>query len=358
MKINTDSYVPVLRWKGAERTALQRLTADVRSSVVPIIEFVPQDFAADVKEGSLRKLAKSLINSCGWNYSFIVDASLLGDGVAASCIAAVCNEAMRYNPAIGIVTGVNKSAQYQEEVSNILSRSSADLVLRVSSVEFRQAGITAIIDEVLARLGTHRDTTHLLLDFGYIDASGMDYIPWLRNLPTLTDWRSVTVLAGTFPKDLGQLAANEEHLLERGEWPSWCELAEAVGVPVAFGDYTIQHPYFKDNEGKGFNFSASIRYTVPRGYLVFRGEGVRNDGSPGYQQYLAEAQLLSERPEFCGGPFSWGDGFIAEKSHERVKTGGPKEWLSAGINHHITFTVREIQRQVGVPVPAKDLSHN
>lgn len=352
MNLKPETYMPVLRWKGAEKTALQKLGSDVRASIVPLVELVPKDFFADAKQGMLARVAKELIKSSGWQHPFIIDPALLGNEIAAKCIATICREVTRVNQGIGIATGVGRSPAYQAQVSHVLQNGRADLVLRVESIEFRQAGISSAINETLAALARTREQTHLVLEFGHIPVSGLNYLPWLRNLPSLTDWRSVTVIAGTFPKDLSQLAANEERTLERGEWGSWCELQTMGATAVNFGDYTIQHAYFEDNEGKGFNFSASIRYTTPDGYLVLRGEGVRNDGSPGYQQYLSEATLLMERPEFSGYSFSWGDAYIAEKVRDMTKTGGPKEWLSAGINHHITLIVNQIRERVGVPATA------
>jgi hypothetical protein len=225
----------------------------------------------------------------------------------------------------------------------------SDLVLRLSSYEFRQAAIGSMIDATLAELGTSRRRTHLLLDFGCIAASGMNFAAWFRNLPDLSAWKSVTVLAGTFPKDLSGFDPNGEYDLERGEWTSWCELSDSIKVPIAFGDYTVQHAFFEEREGKGFNFSASIRYTTPGGYLLFRGEGVRNADGPGYQQYLGEATLLCARSEFLGKEFSWGDAYIHEKGHGAFDTGGPKEWLAATINHHVTLVAAQVQDRIAVP---------
>src|SRR5262249_54819685 len=107
--------------------------------------------------------------------------------------------------------------------------------------------------------------------------------------------------------------------------------------------------FFEEREGKRFNFSASIRYTTPAGYVVFRGEGVQNPDGPGYQQYLGEATLLCARDEFLGKEFSWGDAYIYEKGNGAVDPGGPKEWLAAAINHHLTLVAAQVQDRVRVP---------
>jgi hypothetical protein len=214
-----------------------------------------------------------------------------------------------------------------------------------------------MIDATLAEIGTSRRRTHLILDFGCIAPSGMNFAAWVRNVPNLAEWKSVTVLAGTFPKDLSQFDANNEYDLERGEWSSWCELADSMNIPIAFADYTVQHAFFEEREGKQFNFSASIRYTTPEGYLVFRGEGVRNAGGPGYQQYLGQAKLLCARQEFLGKDFSWGDAYIHEKGNGSLNPGGPKEWLAATINHHITVVASQVQARTGMVTEQTNLSN-
>jgi hypothetical protein len=343
MKITGLHYVPVLRCKGAEQKALQNLSSPVRSAMVPLIEFVPKDFFEEAKQGAMVKVSRRLIDSCGWHYPFIIDPGLLGDEIAANCVRPIFAQVIRYNADVGIVTGVSRSSVYQSAVEEVLRMGKSDLVLRLSAFEIRQAAVASMIDQTLAELSTTRRQTHLILDFGHISRSGINFSAWFGNIPSLAEWKSVTVLAGTFPKDLGEFARNEEHEFERGEWISWCELSLASSLPIAFGDYTVQHPFFEEHEGKGLNFSASIRYTTPNGWLVFRGESVRNPDGPGYQQYLGEAKLLCTRQEFSGKAFCWGDNFISDKGTTATDTGGPKEWLAAAINHHLTLVAGQIR---------------
>jgi hypothetical protein len=357
MKITNATYVPVLRCKGAEKMALQKLSIPIRSSIVPLIEFVPKDFFEEAEQGAMIKVAKVLIDNCGWNYPFIIDPALLGHEVAAKCIRQIFAEAIRYNSDIGIVTGVSRPEVYQSAVEDVLRMGKSDLVLRLSSFEFRQAGVASLIDQTLAQLGITRRRTHLILDFAYISASGINFSTWFRNIPALAEWKSVTVLAGTFPKDLSEFKPNEEYQFERGEWISWCGLDGMTNVPIAFGDYTVQHPFFEEREGKGLNFSASIRYTTRDGWLVLRGESVRNPDGPGYQQYLGEATLLCSKDQFSGKAFSWGDAFISEKGGNAIDTGGPKEWLTATINHHMTLVIAQMQDRL-VPTPVVENANN
>lgn len=92
------------------------------------------------------------------------------------------------------------------------------------------------------------------------------------------------------------------------------------------------------------NVSASIRYTTDDHWLVMRGEGLLNKDGAGHAQYPANAQMLMERPEFCGRDFSFGDNYIYERPVKIDQPGIPRNWVTVGVNHHLTFVVRQIER--------------
>ena len=165
----------------------------------------------------------------------------------------------------------------------------------------------------------------------------------------LREWRSLSVIAGSFPKDLSAFPKNGQYTQQRLDWLSW--LYQVNRRPPlqrlpTFGDYTIQHPFFSEPP-RHMNFSASIRYTSGDYWVVMRGEGVRNETGPGYAQWPANAFLLRERREFCGSDFSYGDAYIEEMSSQLAATGNPETWLRAGINHHLTFVARQIASLFG-----------
>ena len=351
MRITDQTYLPVLRWKGAEKTATRALNSDIKRSVVPIIEFVPKDFWGTSEHAAINTVGKEIAENWGWKNPVIIDPHLLGDRTAAQTIQVVLRALIRYKVACGIVTDVSRAVEYQEAVADSLgSINGLDLCLRINPIHLRLAGLDSAIRELLRKLRRRPTDVHIIVDFRLISGEGTNFEPALNSLPMLNDWRSITTLAGSFPKDLRDLAPNEQHFLPRSEWDSWSSLNERSSVLTAFGDYTIQHPFFEDREGKRSNFSPSIRYTCANGYLIMRGEGVKNKGGPGYEQWLAEATILSEKSEFSGASFCWGDTFIHDKSNEPLNPGSIKDWLAATINHHLTLVAKQIQE---VKAPAQ-----
>jgi len=217
------------------------------------------------------------------------------------------------------------------------------LCIRIDVFEFRQGGFHRALIGLVKNLWLIPGNVDLVIDFG-VNPEGPEGIQKILDMiPTAEgDWRSVTVLGGSLPKNLSKLRKNEIHLLQRTEWLGWRRYALAGGT-AWFGDYTIQHPIFEDAEGKHFNFSASIRYTSEANTVIVRGEKVQGDDGLGYEQWPANAQILCGLEEhFRGAEFSVGDRFIKEMGEQQAKTGGPKDWLFAGINHHLTLVVYQL----------------
>lgn len=345
IRIGSGTYVPVVRWKGAERLAIGAISKNIRPRIVPLIEVVPKDFVPLAEAGAIQKFGKQLAETWGWGPAVpvLLDTHLLGDAMGTAVIRPMVDAAVAYNVTGAVVTRLGSSENHWAAVRDAIVGSAFELCIRVSPFEFRQAGFASSLIDTVDRLRSSPAGIHLIIDFGAIAPGGINLRPWLDMTPRLSDWRSVTFLSGAFPKDLAELEKNEQHDLPRGDWESWQDLAATFPSRLpAFGDYTIQYGAFEEREGKHFNFSASIRYATPLGWIVMRGEGVLNEDGPGYAQWPANAQLLVERSEFNGTGYSWGDTYMSDMAGQVVKTGSAKEWLAAGINHHITVVANQL----------------
>jgi hypothetical protein len=86
-----------------------------------------------------------------------------------------------------------------------------------------------------------------------------------------------------------------------------------------------------------FTPSASIRYTVDDYWLIMRGQQGK------YEQYPANAQLITKHKDYFGKGYSFGDNYIFEKGSDLTgKPGNATNWLVVGVNHHLTCAVRQI----------------
>jgi hypothetical protein len=332
-------YVPILRWKGAERIAIQKLAPDVKDLMTPLIEIVPKDFTKVPAQAR----AKQLAESWGWQRRFFVDFHQLEQGSVPMAVGRFLQEARKYRLKPVFTAPLAMDDPVLEAIRSVVNQESSGFALRLDAYELRQANMQRRIMALLASLSLTPEEVDLIVDFGIVSEVHPSFGSFLNALPELTRWRSLTACSGAFPRDLSEMEKNHQYEIPRHDWNAWRDCASngAVRIPT-FGDYTIQHPVFEENEGQLRNFSASIRYASERVWVIMRGQGVHTDDGPGYAQYPAQALLLSERAEFKGESFSFGDGYIKAMSCHGTKTGGPKEWLAAGINHHVTLTVRQL----------------
>jgi hypothetical protein len=345
-------YVPILRWKRAEWIALRNLFDRDREAMTPLVELVPRSFGPNSKgdvpapQTVLANVAAEIGESWGTSRIF-VDLWLLGrmpalpGGIHPMVFLGDQTRARQLN--VIPVTGLGRQPAYQAAIAAVAASNSCGICLRVHPAEIQSADFSARLESLMGAIGVREKDVDLLVDFQVLDAGPMNLATLELRVPNLARWRTFTIASGAFPPDLTQFAIGQ-HLLPRLDWVAWLRhiTNENGGRRLpSYSDYTIQHGRFIEPPDRA-NFSASIRYTASQDWLIMRGEGVFHDGSPGFAQWPANAQLLCVRPEFCGPVYSYGDQYIYDKSRNPATTGGAETWLRAGINHHLTFVVRQI----------------
>lgn len=356
MNLNNIVYFPVFRWKEAERIALAHVAPDIRRCIAPIIEFVPKEFDPTALSASAANAATQIAKTSGWGAErpAFFDFHLLGDEVATQIIPVFSQNVNAHRVSGGIVSGLFHSNPYYAAVASAARATGFEIALRVHPHDLRQARTSSLILEKLAEIGTQPRSVHLILDFRALSETSPNIFSPLEVLRRIGSWKSVIVLLGGFPRDLADVEKNTQQILPRLDWLAWRDfVSENPFSAPSFGDYTIQHGIYEEHEGQHLNFSASIRYTADKVWVIMRGEGVLNKDGPGYAQWPANAQLLCLREEFSGGGYSEGDQYIESMSGQTSQTGTAKDWLAAGINHHITFVVRQILRELPREVEAR-----
>lgn len=356
--IDSHHYVPVLRWKRAERAALASLRYQDRAGMTPLIEIPPWGFEADNPEAGsnlqvqLPKIAEGLLKH--WGHGLIlVDLCHLSPHVRTTLghhPIDVLFEAGRLNKvALVPVTGLDRVQTYQQAVRQALAVDTFGVCLRIGRKDMERMSLASDLENLLDVLNIVPGQADLVVDLGLATVGGPSIAYAAGRMPHLHEWRSFTVVAGAFPKDLTGMSVGQ-HLINRTEWANWTSTLKSTDktqfrMPT-FGDYGTQHHIFSEPI-PGMNVSASIRYTTTDHWLVMRGEGLKNKNGPQYAQYAANAQLLIERKEFCSPDFSEGDAYIwRAASGANGGPGNPETWLRAGLTHHLTFAVRQIGQAV------------
>jgi hypothetical protein len=337
-------YVSVMRAKPAELRALRDLTPALRPWTTPLLECPPRVLSDCESPRELDAKFDTIVSHLtGWSRrSVFFDFAML-KSVAPRAIEAIARRADRngIQPVPVVSLRVSEQSAYGRSIQAVLDHYGSSLGLRVSPAAFRLDEIEQVLNECLAQYGATPSQVDLIIDRGGVDSGSLTFPEFAHRIPSSDAWRTLTVLAGSFPKDLAGLARNQTHRLRRFEWRQWLALDSWSGRRPAFGDYTVQHVYFKEPV-RVPNFSASVRYTTETEFLVLRGEGVLNEGGPGRGQWSAWATLLAEMPDFFGASFSAGDRYVVERATDWSNPGTAQKWLQAAFNHHVTTTALQV----------------
>lgn len=349
-------YVPILRWKRGERIALRNLQEDIKAQMTPLVELIPGDFTTGIAaavDNKLSKTAEDLFKNWGQPPLF-VDLGLLPSTVRASDglnpIEVLFREARIHQLSLIPVTGLDRTESHLSAVASIIKTDHRGACIRLRRLEIQRPTFLADLRRLLSRLELSPAHVHLLVDYQIINNSCPSFAKLCSFLPNLSQWQTFTIASGAFTKDLSEFEKNRQHTLTRFDWLTWhSEITSTSNLSrlPSYSDYTVQYPIFEEIP-QFPNISASIRYTAEEYWVIMRGEGLRNEDGPGYAQYPANAQLLCDRVEFRGADFSYGDAYIEEMSQQSERTGTPETWIRAGINHHLTFVVRQIANLFGL----------
>jgi hypothetical protein len=344
-------YVPVLRWKVGERTALARLPEDARRPVTPLIELPLSQLLGKRRKRPrspqqyLEEMAADFVGMWGSNpvfvdFAFVADYRLANHQHALTVLG---DTASSRGAHVIPVTGLGRPLEYQRAVRQLVSNESQGVAIRLF-LQDMEDGLGSRLDELLSTVGADAQATDLLIDCSVLAGLVQNYKELLRGIPSIREWRSLTLIAGAFPKDLSGYMPGE-HRLKRIDWSSWRDQFADNGSSVvrapAYGDYATLHATFEEPP-RGANPSASIRYATDEDWLIMRGESLRKPGGPGPAQWIAEAQLLCEKHEYQGPDYCWGDRFIYEKAEATNGPGSTTQWLAATVNHHLTLVARQI----------------
>lgn len=365
-------YVPILRWKTAEKEALKELAVKDKLMITPLLELImparkrlkkgeelktPQEYKAQSIEKlkvSLPDLPKEILKYWG-DAPIFVDLNLLVDRELQKWgYTEIMGKGLIAGSRIIPVLRLKENTDLEGAVIKLVKQYQAGVCLRILRSDLASSSMTASINEFLQKNGLEHEQVDLLIDFELVEGMSLDkyseIAKSIQNIPDLPKWRTFTVAGGAFPFDLSRLSPHGTYRITRSDWAYWfSEIYSGMQKrKPAFADYTIQHPIYTEPNPEA-NPSASIRYTGESEWVIMRGEALHKidkDGNegPGHSQYPSHAQLLMSQPEYKGRDFSYGDEYIAEKGQDvdTPNTGSPRTWLRAGVNHHLALVANQI----------------
>lgn len=348
-------YVPILKYKRAELSALEHLQDNDKALISPLFQFVMPP-PPRLKKGEKQKPLSEQLNISikkfeliiptisetiekSWGATpFFIDVSLIDSSIRNRALSDILVNCEKRD--LEAVPVLYLSADEELQKTAITKGKSAKgLCLRILRNDLSDPkSLEQQLNLFVAKSSLKREEIDILVDYQIADPECTDFQIICKNIPNLEEWRTFIFASGAFPRDLSEFSV-DKHIIERSDWNCWESQIEKHSLTrrPSFSDYTIQHPVYSQ-ELMQFSPSASIKYTLNNKWMIMRGQ----QNKP--KQYLAYSQLLSKDKDFFGGSFSYGDMYIEEKGKDILskKTGNATTWLIAGINHHLACTTAQL----------------
>ena len=356
MILTDEHYAPSLRWRMAEYQALMRLTPPVKDRVVPLIclpdvefdfesrqpkrtvhEYIapfPKRFRAKWSKRPAwvtlsEKIASGRMNDGTHVLDYIFD-QLRGFGTRAI-------------PAISLAADENTVAAAGRAIA--CDQLGTGIILRLEDLMVGNSGRK--VDALIASAGTTRNAADLIIDLQAPNFKPQAVfvnllIAALDRLEDLHVFRNLVLLSTAIPDAFASVALGTDRIPRR-DWSFYLALLAALPTGTrrpTFGDYTIVHPDFIARDMRMIKPRGKVIYTTTKNWVTRKGRAFRGNES----QMREHCQEIIGNAAFAfkGSAFSYGDDYIDKCAKGQAGASNLTRWKGVGINHHITFVVKEL----------------
>ncbi|MFB7587379.1 beta family protein [Streptomyces sp. NPDC056169] len=335
------AYVPILKGKAGEFSALEHVTPAVRSGIRPVMELVPDPDVRDV----LETFCDRAMDAVPQGTVLTVDSGALPTvrvlaGDAGGPMARLSESlGLRGVAMCPVVRHTDEKGVLTEAVQAAAAhRRGACLRVSVAVDSPQCLPDHAQIRGLLKVLRLEPEEVDLLIDAGPVDSEiARDRLadravvalkalaPWR--------WRHECVAAGAFPVNLTGFPRGRATPVARRDAQLWRRVLNGYGGrPPDFGDFGVTHPRMPVRS-RGTP-DPNMRYTTPDAWQVFVYPRVRS----GNDDFFVLSADLVDSPHWpaTGARTSWGDARLKECAHrQRPKAGGGTEWRAWATSHHL-----------------------
>ncbi|MEU9807577.1 beta family protein [Mycobacterium sp. NPDC050853] len=366
-----NHYVPILKGRLGEFSALSHMQSEGTPRYTPLIEFVPTgdelddngDPRLEAVKTTVTKTRDRLLKNWVDNSDMIVDVHGLPPIPGYFPVVELVEWFFTNHAEAQVIPTCRPTDANDPLLVDLLRNALSEfsdrkvcIRLADEDLDERDEPIAITLDRLLTGLQADPKDVDLVVDFGAINESSVSFASRvarliIADLPDLDAWKSVTLAAGGFPTDLQDVKPLTITELQRWELVMWRELRDRFTgrrrVP-SFGDYGVAYPR-QLFSGVAFAPAPQIRYTAPEAWLILKGR--RNDRR-GFAQFLDICRKITEHAAFTPG-LSWGDRQIAEKAlfadqdppPAEARPGNPTTWRAIGTSHHMAYVIDRLTTQ-------------
>lgn len=348
-------YLPILKAKAGEFTALSKLNWSIKSWVYPMFEITQieydndSDSTAITIEDHLKKLVKKIVKSWPYEHGFI-DIDLIKHELVNgnSPIEYIYELFAKDNVFPMPVARINMSDNILNDLSIVKQKHPINSIgIRITIEDIDSPEFNQDLEKILLSLALQPSECHMIFDLMDSDFSETEnfsdgVVSIIERFPFRDEWKSFTLAGGSFPIT-SKLKEGQQQIV-RGDWKLYnsvlLKLAQnTIGTSVNFGDYSIVAPGHFAYDPIRMQTSANIRYTHNNSWVVIKGKSLKLYG---YDQYFEISRNIKTSTFFFGQNYSEGDGHIFKCSPGVTTTGNPQVWKWVGNNHHITKVVNDL----------------
>lgn len=347
-----NRYVPFLKFKQGEIMALAHLSASERLKIRPLIE-IPRDdlYTSELLKKRIDFSAKKFKKYCPErDFTFYLDNYEVPDSITIGG-----TESYKYfleslsDYKVIPVCGLDRTSMHNS-VSVKFARESQNIIAIRVTPEYIKT-ITAYLKDIavlFAELGNAMQTI-LLVDCRLVGPSSvsqlcLDIAKLITLFSTEFGVAEVVVAGSSLPASASMyMGTNSEIFLNRNEVSNFQKVKALLPeIKIDFGDYSIVSPDYSeiniDPRMMPNVMTARMTYSTIDSYYVIRGVSLKQGG---YEQYFEIAKKIVGKPFYRGPDYSWGDGFLSEKSEGVGSNCTPSTIIAPTVNAHISFMLSQ-----------------
>lgn len=354
--MNTDFYLPILKSKLGEFTALGHLSENSKDFITPLFEITPLEWDQAERKiprtltDHLDSFCKKLLSKWPTSNCFIDPELLKWDrSDNRDQVRYVFDKLAEKDVVPAPVVSLEYSQSFLEALKGtIQTYKIKEVGFRVTPNHVTDADFPVKVQELLDQLRLKPAQVHMILDladsnFGEIENFADAIASVLESFPFIDGWKSITVAGTAFPSS--RIIKEGVSYFPRNDWMVYKKLLEKLKAAefkrrINYGDYSIVNPAYFEFKPKVMKSSANIRYTLDDKWMVVKGTALKK--SADYLQYKKLAKSIVASVDYLGEDFSMGDLHLARCVRGVERPGAPSVWNWVGNNHHFEKVLNDI----------------